>query len=708
MRAARRSSSRRSRVLVRTRGACVLVADAGVLRRAIRMGLGAVSPDGRPSIASRSVEDVAAASRFDPAASSVHDPTSAVSPFDWTAFLATYPARPAPPFFDDVIVAEGNERSNAIAGAGASRRDGATAAAERVAAISSDAERVAAVASDVARIVREVASVEVGPADPLMDSGIDSLAGIELKNKVEAMYGVELPATAAFDYPSVEALAGYLAAKIKKEEEEKGEEKTAGKMEGTGENIGVLEGVGVLEGSPSAAVSRRSGPPRTPGVPPPGRSSVSILGWAGVAPPAACASDADPTPFASRDGISTLPWDRWDHDLAGASDPSEAPTVAAASSGLSGGWIVGASRFDPAAFGVSLAESSLMDPQQRLLLEAVASLVRCPTSAPAFAAAAGLPGARASSARSRRRRGGAVAVVDYSRVVPLVRQRPRRAFRACVRLHSAASRTRSGSEARVSRSTPRVRRLSSPIVAPPRMPAPRSDTRRVHGFGGVAETAPVAAGAALVLAPHATSIFAAAGMLAPDGRCKTLAPTRMFSFDTGYLGRIRQVDDREGRRERVSARRHVQRHVADEMVSSAVNQDGRSASLTAPNGPSQQAVLTAAARGASALLDRPGGRARSRCTARGDAGPIPSGRAPPSTVIPPRRAKRCARFEKSVVFDTRPSRTEILEIVLVGRRTARVRGERDGGRPGAGGPTGLDDLNREGTRCSAELTRPCR
>ena len=177
-------------------------------------------------------------------------------------------------------------------------------------------------------------------------------------------------------------------------------------MEGTGENIGVLEGVGVPEGSPSAAVSRRSGPPRTPGVPPPGRSSVSILGWAGVAPPAACASDADPTPFASRDGISTLPWDRWDHDLAGASDPSEAPTVAAASSGRFGGWIVGATRFDPAAFGVSLAESSLMDPQQRLLLEAVASLVRCPTSAPAFAAAAGLPGARASSA-GRRRRGGA-------------------------------------------------------------------------------------------------------------------------------------------------------------------------------------------------------------------------------------------------------------------------------------------------------------
>ena len=108
------------------------MADAGVLRRAIRMGLGAVSPEAGLEALGRIV---AAASRFDPAASRVHVPTSAVSPFDWTAFLATYPARPAPPFFDDVVVAEGNERSNAIAGAGASRRDGATAAAERVAAI---------------------------------------------------------------------------------------------------------------------------------------------------------------------------------------------------------------------------------------------------------------------------------------------------------------------------------------------------------------------------------------------------------------------------------------------------------------------------------------------------------------------------------------------------------------------------------------------
>ena len=37
---------------------------------------------------------------------------------------------------------------------------------------------------------------------------------MDLKNKVEALYGVELPATAAFDYPSVKGLAGYLISEL--------------------------------------------------------------------------------------------------------------------------------------------------------------------------------------------------------------------------------------------------------------------------------------------------------------------------------------------------------------------------------------------------------------------------------------------------------------------------------------------------------------
>ena len=134
----------------------------------------------------------------------------------------------------------------------------------------------------------------------------------------------------------------------------------------------------------------------------------------------------------------------------------------------------------------------------------------------------------------------------------------------------------------------------------------RVGVRAGSGFGGVTVGA-VAAGAALVLAPHATSIFAAAGMLAPDGRCKTLDADADGYVRTEAVWAMPLWSTTAGgvRGAASPAAAAVIRASSTTMVSSAVNQDGRSASLTAPNGPSQQAVLTAAARGASPALDRP-------------------------------------------------------------------------------------------------------
>ena len=300
------------------------------------------------------------------------------------------------------------------------------------------------------------------------------------------------------------------------------------------------------------------------------------------------------------------PWDRWDHDLAGASDPSEAPTVAAASSGRVGGWIVGASRFDPAAFGVSLAESSLMDPQQRLLLEAVASLVRCPTSAPAFAAAAGLPGARASSAGLVAAAVG-LSVVDYSRVVPDETGAPPNPYLGAGNAVSAACGRLSYTFGFRGASLAIDTACSSSLVAAhvARDAVAGSGSAPGSGFGGVTVGA-VAAGAALVLAPHATSIFAAAGMLAPDGRCKTLDADADGYVRTEAVWAMPLWSTTAGESgSRASRGGGGDSRVVDDDGVVGGEPDGRSASLTAPNGPSQQAVLTAAARGASPALDRP-------------------------------------------------------------------------------------------------------
>ena len=46
-----------------------------------------------------------------------------------------------------------------------------------------------------------------------MDAGLDSLSGQEMKSQIEEEFEVELPVTAAFDFPSVAALADYVFGK---------------------------------------------------------------------------------------------------------------------------------------------------------------------------------------------------------------------------------------------------------------------------------------------------------------------------------------------------------------------------------------------------------------------------------------------------------------------------------------------------------------
>ena len=546
------------------------MADASVVQRTRRIGVGALHPfEGLYALS------LLLAGLNDSQRSAV----IAISPFEWVTFLSIL-SRPNPSFFnrvkssDSVIFATDDARDGMkITETSKSTPEADTQHA--VIHLADESKHLDAIVENVTRIVHDVTSVNISRSDPLMESGVDSLAGIELKNKIESAYGVELPATAAFDYPSIDALAQYLVVNINKDESEM-QAKPVSK-------IRIAADVAVAENVTRSRDRSRN---------------VAILGYAGFSP------EGPGISFSLTrcdDNVSTIPvYERWDHDLSGVIDQAGSNNATTAAAGRFGAWIPSVSRFDISMFSLSASEAALTDPQQRQLLEATHALTISPGSAPVFAATMGLPALSSSSRGSVGLVGVAVgiSVVDYSRKIPVaVDEIPSPYVGAGVAVSVACGRISY------------IFGFRGPCIAIDT--ACSSSLVAAHFAWGeiVGGTGPtiagfVAAGSTLILAPHITRIFSAAGMLAADGRCKT--------FDASADGYVRAeatwtlplwsltVDSSAPV---ATATANVVRAAALAFVSSATNQDGRSGALTAPNGPSQQAVLTSAVRAAVPNLE---------------------------------------------------------------------------------------------------------
>jgi acyl carrier protein len=72
----------------------------------------------------------------------------------------------------------------------------------------------ALVRGEVARVLGIGAAGTIDPHAGLRDMGLDPLMAIELRNALQAGFERRLPATLAFDFPTVATLAGHLASHI--------------------------------------------------------------------------------------------------------------------------------------------------------------------------------------------------------------------------------------------------------------------------------------------------------------------------------------------------------------------------------------------------------------------------------------------------------------------------------------------------------------
>eukprot|EP00803_Ostreobium_quekettii_P007582 evm.model.scf_983.1 EVM.evm.TU.scf_983.1 scf_983:18-7581(-) len=463
--------------------------------------------------------------------------------------------------------------------------------------------------SAVRETLGEEAGSRVSPDDPLMAAGVTSTGAIGLTSALERSLGIDLPGTLVFDYPTVRSMAEYVAS-CTQPTEDRGQSAptgTAHLVELVKQHA--IDIMGIQDIDPSAPLmasgmtsmaavqltsaleadlelelpgtfafdyptldsmvqylleTTTSGGAHSPGgevglghVRPEHETKYAyIASFAQTLPGPGITTECGTV----GDTVSVVPLERWD----ATADPLERQLPF-------GSFIRGATQFDAGGFQMSQAEAALVDPQQRLALEAFAR-------AHADAVARGFAGQDMGVFLG-------VSQLEYARIT-LNQGVNVNAFYATGAHLSVTS-------GRISYTFG----LKGPAVTVDT--ACSSSLVTTHLAGGAMARGDCGSAATLgvnlTLASTWTQACMRAGMLAEDGRCKTLDATGdgyVRAEAAGAAIMVCAADSMDGAPQGLIC-----------IAGTAINQDGRSSSLTAPNGPSQQEVIRSAAREAGVAAE---------------------------------------------------------------------------------------------------------
>ncbi|SCL56923.1 Acyl transferase domain-containing protein [Micromonospora eburnea] len=424
----------------------------------------------------------------------------------------------------------------------------------------------------------KVSPKAVDPTRPIATYGLQSVELVGLVGELEGWLGRELSSTLIWEYPTIDALAGFLSAPasvaIPAATTTGGAGVSATADPGTGAPAGAAaepataggSGAAPATGNGSAAASATTG----------GHGAVDPAGDGGT--------DGQPEPVAiigigcrfpggvdgpesfwrllteGRDAIREVPADRWDVEELHTDDPA----VPGRTTTRWGGFLDRIDQFDPHFFGISAHEAARMDPQQRLLAEVTWEALE-----DAGVVAEELAGSATGVFIG-------VATNDYGQLT----------FQDLDRVDAY---TGTGNAFSIA-----ANRLS--YLFDLRGPSLAVDTACSSSLVAVHQavaslargdcTLAVAGGVNVVLSPALAINFSKAGAMAGDGRCKT--------FDARADGYVRA----EGAG--VVVLKPLSQAVRDHdpiygvILGGAVNQDGRTNGLMAPNPHAQEAVLRSA------------------------------------------------------------------------------------------------------------------